>query len=238
MEKFISKENLIRICMILVFGIIFLTSIRTCQSNKRDASIYEQNLKAARAEIKQLRDKNNNLYYEKEIYITKASDLEEINGEMYQSIRALKEKINSGLSTEITYHDTVWLNDSVFIPQLEDTNIYNTVQKFDDGTLSAMINQRIRITPITLYTDNIDYSLSIPVEAYFTNDYKIILKSKNQKVVFSDVDAFISPDITKLQKKKRWGLGVQAGVGVIGNSSIINFGCYVGVGISYNLFVW
>lgn len=237
MEKYITKQNLIRICVILVFGIILLTCIRTCQSNKRDVLIYEQNLKAARAEIKQLRDKNNELYYEKEIYITKASDLEEINGEMYQSIQALKEKINSGLSTEITYHDTIWLNDSVVIPQ-SDTNMYNSVQKFDDGTLSAMINQRIRITPLTLYTDNIDYSLSIPVEAYFTDDYKIILKSKNQKVVFSDVDAFVSPDITKLQKKKRWGLGVQAGVGVIGNSSGINFGCYVGVGISYNLFVW
>lgn len=40
--------------------------------------------------------------------------------------------------------------------------------------------------------------------------------------------------IREQSRRKRWGLGVQAGYGVAGNRA----GPYVGVGVSYNLFGW
>lgn len=51
------------------------------------------------------------------------------------------------------------------------------------------------------------------------------------RIVYQTVTNDIYYPVPIKPKKKRWGLGVQAGYGYPG-------GMYVGAGISYNLFVW
>ena len=51
------------------------------------------------------------------------------------------------------------------------------------------------------------------------------------KTIYQTVTNDIYYPVTVKQKKKRWGLGLQAGYGYPG-------GFYVGGGVSYNLFMW
>lgn len=51
------------------------------------------------------------------------------------------------------------------------------------------------------------------------------------RTVYQTVTNDIYHPVTTKPKKKRWGLGLQAGYGYPG-------GMYVGAGISYNIFVW
>ena len=51
------------------------------------------------------------------------------------------------------------------------------------------------------------------------------------KTIYQTVTNDIYYPVTVKQKKKRWGLGLQAGYGYPG-------GLYVGGGVSYNLFMW
>lgn len=240
-----KKIFIILSCILII---ISLLSIRSCNSYKNKNKISEQNLTASLSEVKKLKTKNGELYYEKESYILKTKDLEKVNKQMYESINILKEKINSGVYSDMIITDTIVIKDSVLIKST-DNDIYNISVKFSDSKqndiskdtnsyINGIIYQRIKKDPLTIYSDSINYSLNIPIEVYFTKDYNVILKSKNKNVSFSNVDAFISPDITKFQKNKRWGLGIHAGVGPVISTNGLNIGGYIGIGVSYDIISW
>ncbi len=82
------------------------------------------------------------------------------------------------------------------------------------------------------------------LEVYFTKDYQIIARSKNENVTFSKLNSFIDPSITKYRNRKRWGFGIQAGVGFMPGYDLVSkdfvpaVGPYIGVGISYHILQW
>lgn len=86
--------------------------------------------------------------------------------------------------------------------------------------------------------------MDIPLEVYFTKDYQIIARSKNENVTFSKLNSFIDPSVTKYRNRKRWGFGIQAGVGFMPGYDLVRkdlvpaVGPYLGVGISYHILQW
>ncbi|OUP31804.1 hypothetical protein B5F24_16365 [Bacteroides clarus] len=113
-----------------------------------------------------------------------------------------------------------------------------TVVKLDTVLISAPIavfwqilpNDTIRIGDTLFYRKRVVYEDSLyraVVSGYV--DPRMDSMTVYPKTVYQTVTNDIYHAVKS--KKKRWGLGLQAGYGYPG-------GMYVGAGISYNLFVW
>ena len=115
-----------------------------------------------------------------------------------------------------------------------------TVVKLDTVLISAPIavfwqivpNETIRIGDSLLHRKRVVYEDSLyraVVSGYV--DPRLDNIKVFPKTVYQTVTNDIYHPVTTKPKKKRWGLGLQAGYGYPG-------GMYVGAGISYNIFVW
>lgn len=105
--------------------------------------------------------------------------------------------------------ETLKRNDTVYLPILIDTTTDRTVEG-----------------------DSIPVLIPITSKEYKTDDYRAIVSGYKPSLDFMEVyrDKEIIT-LSPLQKKKRWGLGLQTGYSYPG-------GWYVGVGISCNLIMW
>ena len=115
-----------------------------------------------------------------------------------------------------------------------------TVVKLDTVLISAPIavfwqilpNDTIRIGDTLLYRKRVVYEDSqyrAVVSGYV--DPRMDSMTVYPRTVYQTVTNDIYHPVAIKPKKKRWGLGLQAGYGYPG-------GMYVGAGISYNIFVW
>lgn len=115
-----------------------------------------------------------------------------------------------------------------------------TVVKLDTVLISAPIavfwqilpNDTIRIGDTLLYRKRVVYEDSLyraVVSGYV--DPRLDSMTVYPKTVYQTVTNDIYHPVVVKSKKKRWGLGLQAGYGYPG-------GWYGGVGVSYNIFVW
>ena len=90
--------------------------------------------------------------------------------------------------------------------------------------------------PVPVYegTDTVRDTLFIPVpieqKEYRTDDYHAIISGYRPRLELMEVFRK-ERTVTVTSEPKRWGLGLQAGVGV-------PTGWYVGVGISYDIWQW
>lgn len=73
--------------------------------------------------------------------------------------------------------------------------------------------------------------IAIPIEEkeYRTNDYHAIITGYKPELKLMEV--FTTSKVITVTKKKRWGIGIQAGVGYPS-------GWYIGAGINYNIISW
>ena len=115
-----------------------------------------------------------------------------------------------------------------------------TVVKLDTVLISAPIavfwqilpNDTVRIGDTLLHRKRVVYEDSLyraVVSGYV--DPRLDSMTVYPRTVYQTVTNDIYHPVSIKPKKKRWGLGLQAGYGYPG-------GMYVGAGISYNLFVW
>lgn len=79
-------------------------------------------------------------------------------------------------------------------------------------------------------TDSIPFVIPIEKKEYRTDHYRAIVSGYKPSLDLVEIYSK-TQTITVTPKKKRWGLGLQAGYGYPG-------GWYVGAGISYNLINW
>lgn len=79
-------------------------------------------------------------------------------------------------------------------------------------------------------TDSIPFVIPIEKKEYRTDHYRAIVSGYKPSLDLVEIYSK-TQTITVTPKKKRWGLGLQAGYGYPG-------GWYVGGGISYNLITW
>lgn len=130
-------------------------------------------------------------------------------------------------STVYIKGDTVHIRDTVrdTIPKL----VKETLKRTDTVYLPILIDTT---TDRTVKGDSIPVLIPITSKEYKTDDYRAVVSGYNPTLdsmeIYRDNKIITFPP---LQKKKRWGLGLQAGYSYPG-------GWYVGAGVSYNLFMW
>ena len=123
--------------------------------------------------------------------------------------------------------DTVRIRDTVRDTILKP--VRETLKRTDTVYLPILIDTT---TDRTVEDDSIPVLVPITSKEYKTDDYRAIVSGYNPSLdsmeLYRDKEIITLPP---LQKKKRWGLGLQTGYSYPG-------GWYVGVGISCNLFMW
>jgi hypothetical protein len=219
-----------------------IMSIDSCKDNKLRAEIAEHNILALNDTIRIHKDMNGDLFYEKMTLLSTQKGLEKLCAEMAADIKSLqwKNDILAGANITANVKDTINDKPQIIYLTLDKDTTY--ILNFADGciTTELLVHLRNEILSFNQFT----YELSIPIEAYFTADYRIILRSKNQKVTFSDVQSFIDPSVLLKNKKKHWNLGIQTGLGIMPGYDIFDkkaaivVGPYFGLGLTYKFLEW
>jgi hypothetical protein len=208
--------------------------------NKQEIQRQKHNVEASLDSVRYYKDRNGELYGEKLSYIVTQKELEKINEDMSENIKALNKKLLAGVNTIVIIRDTIEITDTLYINQA--IPLQSFLVPFRDDILSGNIgltyehNNKLPFLRLSRF----DYSLELPMEVYFTKDYSVILKvTGRDNVRFSNVTSFIDPVFLKKQKPKRYGIGFSAGIG-ISPYNLINgkWGVYafpyVGASFNYN----
>ncbi|MCE8774359.1 DUF6808 domain-containing protein [Bacteroides caccae] len=130
-------------------------------------------------------------------------------------------------STVYIKGDTVHIRDTVRDTILKP--VRETLKRTDTVYLPILIDTT---TDRTVEGDSIPVLIPITSKEYKTDDYRAVVSGYKPTLDFMEVyrdNKIIT--LTPVQKRKRLGLGLQAGYSYPG-------GLYFGAGVSYNLFMW
>lgn len=211
------KKNIILGLIVLALLLSQIGTLVWTRSLRGKLHIAEHNVTVALDSIRVLKDANGKFYAEKSSYIATVKELKELNQEMHENIQTLQRKVRSqlisGANIGMKAKDTIIQNNIINYTLDSLINIH-----FADQVIDA--NSFVRIHKDSIYLDRFAYQLDIPLEVYFTKDYRVIARSKNDNITFTKLDSFVDPLVTKYRKPRRWGLGIQAGIGA---TSIYDF---------------
>jgi len=242
MAKF---PKIIGISLFVLNFIIIVSIVKRCQSEHDKLEIAEHNIEALQDSVRLHKDCYNNIFYEKMTLLSTQKELEKLNKELSDNMKSLKWKydIIAGLNSTVVVRDTIYYpSDDLQAIDLSKDIDTNHILVFTDSCIRAEIQARYFNNILSF--DQFNYSVFIPIEAYFTADYRIILRSPNQKVSFSDIQSFIDPSVLMKNKRKRWSFGLQCGLGgmtgydILNKKASITIGPYIGFGIELKLFEW
>lgn len=206
---------------------------------KHSISIYEHNASVMHDSIETLTLKNGEHVSTINSYIIEKNQLSQCLDLDKQTIKELEKKLHSSVAhassidARVVY-DTIATRDTIVVR--DDVTTYNII--YSDKWLSLSGRSIIKDSIATTSFNTI--SISTPIQVGLTEDYQIWVKSDNPYLKISNIKSFVVDGSKIKQKTKRWGLGLQLGVGMQygGVNKHIDIGPYIGVGISYNILTW
>lgn len=228
--------------MVLEAIILIGISIFIWTHFNKEINVYEQNYNAARSELNKIILENNELLYEKDLYILKEKETNEILDANNKEIKELKKALNasiayiSELESNVRIDSIVTVRDSIvyvtpnnalvnFSYSDEWVNIKGVNDiKFNDDKIK---NIDTNITKLNINT---------PLTVGITDDYRIFVKTPNPYMEFTDIEGAIIDGSKFAPKKKRFSWGLQIGFGAqygLFNKKI-DLGPYGGVGMEIN----
>ena len=249
------KEMLIGI----VLAIFLLLSISCYQQYSKinkligEKAINEFNIKALSDTVRTERNKIGELQYSKDALVSDKNDLAELNKQLAEEVKNQKGRVlfltssNANLKFDtprIIIHQLDKLSDSEYIITSSIENIYDSSNhKAVEITTRIKLdsNKGISVLESKMVKDDFGFNIITGLKEEDKN-LRIFIRSDYPGLSFSKIDgALIDPRSSKLLKSffpdKKWGLGVQWGLGV-SISHVISPSVYIGVGISYNLWSW
>ena len=238
----LSNVKNILICILLI--IVSLMIFNKCSLEKE----LENNTVILTDSLYDYKNKLDEVYKQKELYITNIENLERINKELYDEVKNLKDNPIVITKTEtIVKIDSVYIKSEPIIDSLNN-NIINNYQSKDDY-LSMDITHRLANNEGLLSVNNIlmqaNLSHSI-IEDKKTKKLSIITKSDNPYLMINDINGgFIGLDDSKTLKNHykrdtRWALSVNGGYGItydMKNNNMV-VGPTMSFGVSYLIFKW
>ena len=242
------KDNWKNILLVVFFFVIIVLAMSTTCA-RQDLSIIETNLKAKNDTLHTYKLKNGELMYEKQGYILKIGELEENIGIKEKEVKDIEKKLKSALATiaklqGLVRIDTVQMHDSIYVTP---DSIYHNNFKYNDQWIALDGTSDFKFDPFEVNTKINNITMDVPLKVGTTKDDKWFVTSENPYVTFTSVEG---ANIDKA-KPKRWSLGVQMGLGVVGgvglvgtqfnNISTSNTGAgwfvgaggYIGLGLTY-----
>lgn len=227
------KTIIISIIEFLIF-LFILTSVNNC--NQERIEKLDQNLTAARDSIEQVILINGNILSERDAYIVKTKQLEEVLKITKEERKDIEKKLND----KIAYISKIESN--IRVDTLE---IRDTVTVKDSSTISINFSYKdewLNFSGGTYYkngkskTQIFDINIPTPLKVGLTDDYTIFVESENPYLNITNIEGAVIDGSSLRPKKKHWNLSLHAGIGVhyglFGQQ--VDVGPYVGGGVSYN----
>lgn len=234
-----NYKNVLIIILLIVSSILYFKNVNI--ENK-----LETNQVILTDSLYEYKNKVNELYKEKEAYITNKKDLERINKELYDEIKKLKDN-----PIVITKIETVTKIDSIFIESKTEKdslsnskiNNYNYIDDYISMNLTHKLNNNTGSLFVNNIKMNADITYSI-IENKKTNKLSIITKSNNPYLNITDVNG----GLINLQNSKtleqyyrrdnKWNISINGGYGIVYDHVNGRFavGPTLSIGVSYTLF--
>ena len=127
--------------------------------------------------------------------------------------------------------DTLYVYDTIFVekPVIKKVEIIDTLRLPVPITDTLMLHDTVFVhLPIE------QRQYSDPRYTAWVSGYRPQLDS----IQIYQTTEYITKEIKKATKSKRWGIGLQAGYGVSFSNKQIQATPYIGIGISYNILTW
>lgn len=227
-----------------VFFIAILALIMSTTCTKQKLNDAETNIKALTDTVKVYQMKNGELMYEKQGFVLEKKELEEYLDISKKEIKDLEKKLGSALATiskmqGVVRIDTIRMVDSVYLDQ---DSVLNINFWYKDKWV-AMDGLTVYKEP-EAYTQLNNLTMDVPLKVGTTKDNQWFVTTENPYVAFSSIEG---ANVNN-SKDKRWSVGVQFGVGVLGGYGIsgapdgivrygwiVGAGAYAGIGFTYKL---
>ncbi len=232
--SFIKNKYKDVIIIISIIVIIILLMSTTC-INRRNENL-TNNIKALTDSVQTINLKNGELLSTKQSLLLEKKELEKYLDINKKEINYLEKKLKSSLALiskmecEINV-DTIVMTDSVIINNNTIDSYFDYKDKWVKLNGHTLFLNNTSTTTINNITMNADLKMGL------TDDYKIFVISDNPYLTFNEIDAAAIEGSVVREKKKRWNIGAQIGIGagynLIGKTDKIFIGPFLGVGISY-----
>jgi hypothetical protein len=257
LSKVFNKNNREYI-FLTAFAIVCMLWLKSCSDQRaakaemeKQATINDQNMRAKNDTIRIVKNKAGELESVKSSYVSKLSDLEKINKDLYAEIKKEKGTTRAVIKSYVSVSsgDIVISNE---LKRYSDGITYGLEfadEKIDSGMtwhikgVSKFQFDKLEIIPGT--TEIFENQMKLKIVLGFTTakngDYQVFARSASPNVKFDELDGVLiipkkNDDVLcPPAKKKRFGLGVQIGYG----ANIVNKQVFIGpnlsFGISYNI---
>lgn len=245
--------------VILALCIIYF---RSCGKSSIDIDMYEQNIAALTDSLRVYKDKTGQLVYEKNALISSEKDLKNLNKELGEQIKNLKDHPIVVIETDGTIvHDTVNIPVSAGIPWYDkDHTVKNVSFSWKHDTLFTKNNYRkisgnylvqvdtswnVSSKNFMITQDEIGISFTTGLTESKNGTLEIFVKSPYPGFKPTDVNgALIDPRTSDVIKKffppERWSIGPYVGYGVYFDPVKMTMGSGInaGISVSYGIFQW
>lgn len=223
----------------IIIGAICLLALIGCLSYifklRNDLKVSEQNLATSREQIQTLTLKNGRQLATINSYILDKKQLQEYLDISKAEIKELEKKV--GKISYISKIETKILFDTIVVEGIRDSTSIDTVYNVVYDSEWIKFKSKNTIKNDKLYVDYRDFDIPVPLQVGLTNDYRIWVKSDNPYLNIVNIQGAVIEGSRINPKPKRFGLGIQVGVG--GQYDLIQqrfgVGPYVGVGVTYIL---
>jgi hypothetical protein len=251
-----KQRNVLAVVLVILLFFLF----RSCDDSSKE-NTYKQNITALTDSIRVYKTKNGKLIYEKAAFISENGSLKNLNTELANELKYLKDNPIVVIKTKVVIeHDTtevpiypvkpgVWKNGE--LTQTFEWNLHRYYSKdnyrYLDGNFDVIVdtNYKIKTSKLQLTTDKLGIAFTTGLTENKDGLLEIFINSDYPGFKPTSIEgALIDPKKSDVLKKyfppKRWALGVYGGYGVYYDPLNIRFGSGIqlGLGIQYNIVQW
>lgn len=239
-KNFFDKKTIL---VIVITSLLFILLYSfTVRHYERKVDIYSQNLLASKTKIETLQLKNGNILHERDSYILKKNELEELLNIKKSELKEIEKKLEStityisNLKGEVKVDTIITVKDSIVYKNPENATVnFNYNDKWVSllGTNSLTFEEGL----IKKSETNINnLSVQIPLKVGLTESYQIFVTSDNPYVSFSEIEGAVIDKTTLYPPKKKFSWGLQVGFGGMYDiiDKDVSLGPYIGGGLQIN----
>ena len=193
--------------------------------------------------IESYKNKLKEEYSAKQMIIAERDELKKTNAELYAEVKNLKDNPLVVTKTKVVFKtDTIVASsDSIVTPDILTNNLFWSANDRNFYDIKGVTSVKSDFSSFRTTVNNLYIPIGITTDIIEKDgQLMFITKSDNPYVNITYMNGgFLNPTDSKVIKshfpKKRWGIGLQLGVGVDKNLGVTP---YLGIGASYNLIVF
>ena len=225
------KTLILLIVEAVLFAAIFFGYISSVNEKE---TIYEQNLIAAHDTVSVYKMKNDEMLYEKSLYIQTEEELMKQLDLSKQEIKELKKKV--GDLELLASVETVIKIDTIH--STKDTIIYvdnGFRHKFEFNDEWLSINGLSWYDGCESGVDIYDIYMDAPLKVGVSEDYKLFVTSTNPYLNITSIEGSILENSKQSPTSSKWGIGIGLGFGFQYGliHKVLDFGPQLGIEIQY-----